>query len=224
MLRASLLISAVSSLLFAPAADAMIQLDRAISGARLGNTKGEVRAALGKPRRVIHRAGEFGPTTQFRYRGGLRVIFLSGRVTLAGTTGLGDRTGGAWASARRAGGQGQGRRCHMRDVRGDADLQPRSRAAGRARHVLLHRAGQGHARRRRDPDRLAAQVSRPRRRSGCHDADHEIHARAGGHLRLPRPHSSPVERHRGRKGRARRARTRRSRRSPSARASSARAR
>jgi hypothetical protein len=70
----------------------MIQLDRAISGARLGNTKGEVRAALGKPRRVIHRAGEFGPTTEFRYRGGLRVIFLSGRVTLAGTTGLGDRT------------------------------------------------------------------------------------------------------------------------------------
>jgi hypothetical protein len=92
MLRASLLIAFLSSLLLAPAADAMIQLDRAISGARLGNTKAEVRAALGKPRRVIQRAGEFGPTTEFRYRGGLRVIFLSGRVTLAGTTGLGDRT------------------------------------------------------------------------------------------------------------------------------------
>ena len=92
MLRASLLITLVSSLLFTPAADAMVQLDRAISGARLGNTKSEVRAALGKPRRVIHRDSLFGPTTQFRYRGGLRVTFLSGRVTLASTTGLGDRT------------------------------------------------------------------------------------------------------------------------------------
>jgi hypothetical protein len=92
MLRASLLIAIASSLLLAPAAGAVIQLDRAISGARLSNTKAEVRAALGKPRRVIERDGEFGPTTEFRYRGGLRVLFLSGRVTLAGTTGLGDRT------------------------------------------------------------------------------------------------------------------------------------
>ena len=92
MLRASLLIAIASSLLLAPAAGAVIQLDRAISGARLGNTKAEVRAALGAPRSVTKFAGEFGPTTQYRYRGGLRVIFLSGRVTLAGTTGLGDRT------------------------------------------------------------------------------------------------------------------------------------
>jgi len=92
MLRASLLTAAFASLVLAPAAEAVIQLDRAISGARLNNTKAEVRAALGKPRKVIQRAGEFGPTTEFRYRGGLRVIFLSGRVTLAGTTGLGDRT------------------------------------------------------------------------------------------------------------------------------------
>jgi hypothetical protein len=92
MIRATLLITFVSSLLLAPAAEAVIQLDRAISGARLGNTKAEVRAALGKPRRVIQRDGEFGPTTEFRYRGGLRVLFLDGRVTLAGTTGLGDRT------------------------------------------------------------------------------------------------------------------------------------
>ena len=92
MFRATLLITVVSCLLLAPAAEAVIQLDRAISGARLGNTKDEVRAALGKPRKVFKRDGEFGPTTEFRYRGGLRVIFLSGRVTLAGTTGLGDRT------------------------------------------------------------------------------------------------------------------------------------
>jgi hypothetical protein len=92
MVRASLLIAIVSSLLFAPAAEAVIQLDRAISGARLNNTKSEVRAALGKPREVIDDEGEFGPTTEFRYGGGLRVHFLSGRVTLVRTTGLGDRT------------------------------------------------------------------------------------------------------------------------------------
>jgi hypothetical protein len=92
MLRASLLITVVSSLLFAPAAEAVIQIDRAISGARLGNSKAEVRTALGKPRRVVNRDSLFGPTTQFRYPGGLRVTFLSGRVTLASTTGLGDRT------------------------------------------------------------------------------------------------------------------------------------
>src|SRR5215218_3242732 len=92
MLRAGLLIALVSSLVLAPSAGAVIQLDRAVAGARLGNTKSEVRAALGKPRKVIKRDGEFGPTTEYRYRGGIRVLVLGGRVTLAGTTGLGDRT------------------------------------------------------------------------------------------------------------------------------------
>jgi hypothetical protein len=92
MLRASLLIAIASSLLLAPPAGAVIQLDRAISGARINNTKGEVRAALGKPRKVIQRDSLFGPTTTYRYRGGLRVLFLNNRVTLASTTGLGDRT------------------------------------------------------------------------------------------------------------------------------------
>jgi hypothetical protein len=92
MLRASLLIAIVSSLLLAPSAGAVIQLDRAISGARINNTKAEVRAALGKPRTVTKRDSLFGPTTTYRYRGGLRVLFLNNRVSLAGTTGLGDRT------------------------------------------------------------------------------------------------------------------------------------
>ena len=92
MRAATLIISIASLLLLAPAAEAVIQLDRAVSGARLDNSKAEVRTALGKPRRVINRDGLFGPTTTFRYRGGLRVVFLNGRVTLAGTTGLGDRT------------------------------------------------------------------------------------------------------------------------------------
>lgn len=92
MLRISLLVTFAAGLLLAPSAEAVIQLDRAVSGARLGNSKSEVRTALGEPRRVINRDGLFGPTTTFRYRGGLRVIFLGNRVTLAGTTGKGDRT------------------------------------------------------------------------------------------------------------------------------------
>ena len=92
MLRASLLIAIASSLLLAPSAGAVIQLDRGIAGARIGNTKAEVRTALGQPRRVIRRDTDFGPTTTFRYRGGLSVGFLGGGVTLVRTTGLGDRT------------------------------------------------------------------------------------------------------------------------------------
>jgi hypothetical protein len=92
MRRATCLLTAAALLLLVPSAEAMIQLDRGIAGARLGNSKAEVRAALGKPRRVVNRNGEFGRTTTFTYRGGIRVIFLEGRVTLASTTGRGDRT------------------------------------------------------------------------------------------------------------------------------------
>jgi hypothetical protein len=86
------LITAAAFLLLVPSADAIIQLDRGIAGARIGNGKAQVRAALGKPRRAVDRNGEFGRTTTFTYRGGIRVIFLEGRVTLATTTGRGDRT------------------------------------------------------------------------------------------------------------------------------------
>ena len=92
MRRATCFLTAAAVLVLAPSADAMIQLDRGIAGARLGNTKAQVRAALGKPRSVVNRNGEFGRTTTYSYRGGVRVIFLEGRVTLAGTTGRGDRT------------------------------------------------------------------------------------------------------------------------------------
>src|SRR5918997_1742610 len=91
MIRATLLAIA-ASLLLAPSALAVIQLDRGIAGARIDNTKTEVRAALGKPRGVTKRDGEFGPTTEYRYGGGIRVLFLRNRVTLVGTTGPGDRT------------------------------------------------------------------------------------------------------------------------------------
>ena len=92
MRRVTFALTLAAVLLLASSAEAVIQLDRGIGGARIGNTKAQVRAALGKPRKVIKRDGEFGRTTTFHYRGGLRVIFLDGSVTLAGTTGLGDRT------------------------------------------------------------------------------------------------------------------------------------
>jgi hypothetical protein len=77
----------------APAASALIQIDRGIAGARLGNTKPQVRAALGNPNRIINGTNDFGPFTEFRYRGRIRVIF-QGRTNVTGvvTTGLGDRT------------------------------------------------------------------------------------------------------------------------------------
>jgi hypothetical protein len=84
----------LAAALLAPAsASAIIQLDRGIAGARLNNTKAQVRAALGQPNRVQNGNKEFGAFTVFRYRGGISVTFQSGnRVTAVTTTGLGDRT------------------------------------------------------------------------------------------------------------------------------------
>ena len=80
--------------LSAPAsAGAVIQLDRGIAGARIGNTKAEVRTALGQPARVRNGTNDFGPFTVFVYNGGIRVSFQSGNaVTAVSTKGLGDRT------------------------------------------------------------------------------------------------------------------------------------
>jgi hypothetical protein len=93
--RLALLAAAILavSLLAPAAATALIQIDRGIAGARLGNTKAEVRTALGQPRRVVTGTNMFGPFTRFRYAGRIRVTFQGGnRVTAVSTTGLGDRT------------------------------------------------------------------------------------------------------------------------------------
>jgi hypothetical protein len=92
MLRACLLAVAVVLALATPAS-ALIQLDRGIAGARLGNSKAQVRAALGTPSKVTTGINDFGPFTQFRYAGGIAVLFQGNRdVNLVRTTGLGDRT------------------------------------------------------------------------------------------------------------------------------------
>ena len=82
------------AVLLAPAeAGAVIQLDRGIAGARIGNTKAEVKTALGQPNRVRNGTNDFGPFTVFSYTGGIRVTFQSGnKVTAVSTKGLGDRT------------------------------------------------------------------------------------------------------------------------------------
>jgi hypothetical protein len=83
----------VLALAFPAGAGALIQLDRGIAGARLNNTSAEVRAALGKPGRVVKDTNDFGPFTVFRYRGAISVTFQGRRrVTAVTIKGPGDRT------------------------------------------------------------------------------------------------------------------------------------
>src|SRR4051794_21886390 len=94
-MRLSLTLAAacLAALALAPAAGALVQIDRGIAGARLGNSKQEVRTALGKPRRIIRGSNDFGAFIEFRYRGGIRVGFQGKRrVSGVSTTGRGDRT------------------------------------------------------------------------------------------------------------------------------------
>jgi hypothetical protein len=83
----------VLALAYPSAAGALIQIDRGIAGARLNNTKAQVRAALGKPGRIVHGNNDFGSFTSFRYRGAIAVTFQGDRrVTSVTTKGPGDRT------------------------------------------------------------------------------------------------------------------------------------
>lgn len=83
----------LATLFCAPAAEAMIHVDRGIAGARLGNTRAEVRAALGTPSKVGTGTNDFGPFVRYTFPGKIRVTFQGRtRVTAVETTGLGDRT------------------------------------------------------------------------------------------------------------------------------------
>jgi hypothetical protein len=77
----------------APGALALIQLDKGISGVRIGNTKAQVKASLGNPRKSKAGRNEFGSFVQYSYAGGITVTFQGeDRVSSVVTTGLGDRT------------------------------------------------------------------------------------------------------------------------------------
>jgi hypothetical protein len=83
----------LAALTLPAAASALVQVDQGIGGARLGNTRAEVRSALGPPRRVIKGTNDFGPFVSLRYHGRLTVNFQGRRkVSSVSTTGLGDRT------------------------------------------------------------------------------------------------------------------------------------
>jgi len=77
----------------APAALALIQLDRGISGVRIGNTRAQVKAALRQPDQVARRLERLRRFVQYSYAGGIVVVFQGEeRVSSVVTTGLGDRT------------------------------------------------------------------------------------------------------------------------------------
>jgi hypothetical protein len=59
----------VATLVLAGAASAAVAVGTGIGGVAIGMSRTAVRAKLGKPTRVVHAKNEFGPYTQFRYRG-----------------------------------------------------------------------------------------------------------------------------------------------------------
>ena len=80
-------------LIFAPSAQALVQIDQGIAGARLENTRDQVRAALGKPIKIKSSKNDFGPFVEYRYSGGIRITFQGrDKVSAVETTGKGDRT------------------------------------------------------------------------------------------------------------------------------------
>jgi hypothetical protein len=82
-----------AALIPAGTAEALIQIDRGIAGARIGNSRAEVRAALGSPSKVATGTNDFGPWVRYTYAGGIRVFFQGRtRVTSVVLTGRGDRT------------------------------------------------------------------------------------------------------------------------------------
>lgn len=86
-------ILAAAVLIPAGTADALIQVNRGIAGARIGNSRAEVRAALGSPAGVATGTNDFGPWVRYRYAGGIRVMFQGrNQVTSVTLTGRGDRT------------------------------------------------------------------------------------------------------------------------------------
>ena len=95
MRRSLLPAAALAAVLPVPSpAGAAVQIGQGIAGARLDGTRAQVRAALGRPSRVVNGRNPFGPVTQFVYRGiGVTVTFQGRRrVSSVSTTGLGDRT------------------------------------------------------------------------------------------------------------------------------------
>jgi hypothetical protein len=95
ILRRAVVAVAVIALWLVPAstADAVIQVQRGISGIALGMSPARVKAGLGMPAKVKTGSNDFGPFTQYLYRGGITVTFQgNANVTAITITGPTDRT------------------------------------------------------------------------------------------------------------------------------------
>jgi hypothetical protein len=87
------LIAALALLTAAAPAGAVIRPQKGMAGVRLDMTESRVRAELGDPSRTVRGRNIFGPYTELRYSGGLRVVFQGNRgVTAVSTTGRDERT------------------------------------------------------------------------------------------------------------------------------------
>jgi hypothetical protein len=95
-MRRSTVLGCIVSLIFfaaVPAAEAVIQIDQGISGARIGNTRAQVRTALGTPKSTKTGSNDFGPFVRYTYEGGLQVFFQGRtKVTSVVSRGQGDKT------------------------------------------------------------------------------------------------------------------------------------
>lgn len=108
MRRAAVLGAAVAVALFAAGAgSATIVIGHGIAGVRLGMSQPAVRAKLGKPAKIVQAKNEFGPYTEFRYRGYVVDFQQNLTVTSVTTTLAREKTpsgigvGSTWAQVRR---------------------------------------------------------------------------------------------------------------------------
>lgn len=92
--RGAVALSATAcALMSASSAQAVIQVQRGISGIALGMSPAQVRAGLGNPSKVTRASNEFGPLTQYLYAGGITVAFQgNANVTAVVLTGHTDQT------------------------------------------------------------------------------------------------------------------------------------
>jgi hypothetical protein len=89
-MRRILLAAPVAVLALAAAAGAAIVPQKGIAGVSLGMTQAQVRSVLGKPPKVKHGTGAFGPYTKFQYPG--LVVTFQGKVSDVTTTRSSERT------------------------------------------------------------------------------------------------------------------------------------
>jgi len=124
--------AAAFTLASASTAEAVIQVQKGITGIRLGMSQAQVKAGLGNPHRTKTGHNDFGPFTQFFYRGGITVTFQGNTsVSAVAITGHTDRTPSGV-------GVGSTERQIKKGVRG---VTCQTRAAVRDCHVGAFRAG-----------------------------------------------------------------------------------